>query len=129
MLLVMHVQNIGAVARACNCFECGRLRVVEPACPLTTRSALNAAMGGQHLLWQTEDCGSVAEAVRDCAYSVAFSRWTGGMPLDPFGTFPTCSRSDGILIKSHGFPVQEMRLRSTSPPYQALSRPWATRAY
>ncbi len=72
------MQNIGAVARACNCFECETLRVVDPSCPITTRSALNAAMGGQRLLWKTEECADVADAVNDCAYSVAFDRWTEG---------------------------------------------------
>ena len=72
------MQNIGAVSRACNCFECETLRVVAPECPLTTRSALNAAMGGQRLLWQAQECTSVAEAIQDCAYSIAFARWTEG---------------------------------------------------
>ena len=76
------MQNIGAVARACNCFECETLRVVDPACPITTRSALNAAMGGQRLLWKTEERASVAEAVSDCTYSVAFARWTEGEDTD-----------------------------------------------
>ena len=72
------LQNVGAVARACNCFECEAMRVVDPECTITARSALNAAMGGQRLLWQAERINSVAEAVTDCAYSIAFARWTEG---------------------------------------------------
>lgn len=72
------LQNVGAVARACNCFECEAIRVVDPECSLTARSALNAAMGGQRLLWQAERFDSVAEAVKDSAYSIAFARWTEG---------------------------------------------------
>ncbi|BDA47934.1 probable tRNA (cytidine-2'-O-)-methyltransferase TrmJ [Coccomyxa sp. Obi] len=69
--------NVGAVARACNCFEAEDLRIVGPSCPITVRSAQNAAMGGQRLLWQASEFGSVEDAVEGC-YSVAFTRWQDG---------------------------------------------------
>ena len=73
--------NIGAVARACNCFEAEDLRIVGPSCPITTRSAHNAAMGGQRLLWQATEFGSVEDAVEGC-FSVAFTRWQDGEAAD-----------------------------------------------
>ena len=73
--------NVGAVARACNCFEVEDLRNVGHSCPITVKSALNSAMGGQRLLWQAAEFSSVQEAVQGCAYSVAFTRWQEGKPL------------------------------------------------
>jgi tRNA/rRNA methyltransferase len=70
--------NVGAVARACNCFEVEDLRIVVPACPFTVRSAQNAAMGGQRLLWQASVFEALDDAISDCAYSIAFARWGPG---------------------------------------------------
>ena len=70
--------NAGAVARLCNCFECDDLRVVDAACNIRSRSSLNAAMGGQRLLWQAAEHDTVADAIADCAYTVAFGRWAEG---------------------------------------------------
>lgn len=70
--------NAGAVARLCNCFECDDLRVVDAACDIRSRSSLNAAMGGQRLLWQAAEHNTVSEAIADCAFTVAFGRWAEG---------------------------------------------------
>ena len=70
--------NAGAVARLCNCFECDDLRVVDAACNIRARASLNAAMGGQRLLWQATEHDAVADAIADCACAIAFGRWAEG---------------------------------------------------
>ena len=72
-------QNVGAVARLCNCFECEDLRVVQSSCKVTARPSLNAAMGAQRLLWQASQHDALGDAIADCAYSIAFGRWAEGM--------------------------------------------------
>lgn len=74
--------NVGAVARACNCFEAEDLRIVASSCSITARSSQNAAMGAQRLLWQASEYSTVEDAVKGC-YSVAFTRWQDGEFAEP----------------------------------------------
>ena len=53
-------------------------QVVESGCNIRVRSALNAAMGGQRLLWQASEYSDLGDAIADCAYSIAFGRWVEG---------------------------------------------------
>ncbi len=53
-------------------------QVVESGCDIRVRSALNAAMGGQRLLWQASEYSALGDAIADCAYSIAFGRWVEG---------------------------------------------------
>ena len=39
---------------------------------------MNAAMGGQRLLWQAAEYSALPDAIADCAYSIAFGRWAEG---------------------------------------------------
>lgn len=119
-------QNVGAVARACNCFECEAIRFVDPECSITARSALNAAMGGQRLLWQTDKFDTVAEAVKDCAYSIAFARWTEGWgPYAVVGHQALAVHYGGILRVMVMLWVQAMRSRTYSSPQRGCSNIWA----
>ena len=54
------------------------LQVVDSSCNIRARSSLNAAMGGQRLLWQAENYSALPDAIADCAYSIAFGRWAEG---------------------------------------------------
>ncbi|KAK9868154.1 hypothetical protein WJX84_000702, partial [Apatococcus fuscideae] len=68
--------SAGSVARASNCFECEDLRLVQPQCqPASERSAKRAAKGAQYILHRALPYQSLAEALQDAHYSVAFSRW------------------------------------------------------
>ncbi|KAK9828269.1 hypothetical protein WJX74_006492 [Apatococcus lobatus] len=71
--------SAGSVARASNCFECGDLRLVQPQCnPASERSAKRAAKGAQYILHQARPYSSLAAALEDVHYAVAFSRWDTG---------------------------------------------------
>ena len=56
------------------------VQVVDSGCNIRARSSLNAAMGGQRLLWQAANYSALPDAIADCAYSIAFGRWAEGEP-------------------------------------------------
>jgi hypothetical protein len=70
--------SIGAVARACSCFEVEDLRIVDPRCDHLARSARNGSKGAQYLLWKASLYPDLATAQEDVAMSVAFTRWIKG---------------------------------------------------
>lgn len=89
--------NIGAVARACSCFECVDLRIVNPTCDPLQRSAKQAAKGAQWLLWKASIHDSLASALEDSELSIAYTRWVKGLP----SSFSSTSE----LLRHHPFPV------------------------
>ena len=56
---------------------------MQPQCnPASERSAKRAAKGAQYILHRASPYESLAQALQDVHYSVAFSRWdTGKQPL------------------------------------------------
>ncbi len=62
-------------------------QVVDSGCNVQARSSMNAAMGGQRLLWQAADYSALPDAIADCAYSIAFGRWAEGEQGLGFGIY------------------------------------------
>lgn len=70
--------TVGHVARAMSCFECDTIRIVQPRCGYITRNSRNASKGAQYLLYRHQSCPTLADALKDCSLSVAFTRWVQG---------------------------------------------------
>jgi tRNA C32,U32 (ribose-2'-O)-methylase TrmJ len=70
--------SVGAVARACACFELLDLRLAAPRCNPLARPALKASKGAQFLLHRATRHEDVAAALAGAAATVAFARWPGG---------------------------------------------------
>lgn len=57
---------------------------MQPECdPASERSAKRAAKGAQYILHQARPYSSLAHALEDTAYAVAFSRWDPGTNTPP----------------------------------------------
>ena len=98
---------------------------MEPECSLTARSALNAAMGGQRLLWQADRCDSVAQAVSGCAYSVAFDRWTDGGPPGAVIEQQASAMQPVRHARIQMLCAQVMRSKTCLSPQQGWCSTWA----
>lgn len=70
--------SVGTVARACACFECEDLRIVQPCCDRLARSSRNSSKGAQALLWQAQDHDLLQSALAGVDFSVACTRWMAG---------------------------------------------------
>ncbi|KAF6259006.1 Alpha/beta knot methyltransferase [Scenedesmus sp. NREL 46B-D3] len=70
--------SCGTVARACSCFECEDVRVVQPRCDHNTRSSRSVSKGAQYILWRAQVHDKLADALGDVDLSVAFTRWLPG---------------------------------------------------
>jgi hypothetical protein len=66
----------------CGCadaFECMDLRIVNPSYQFhLARVARNTAKGLQHIMFRSRIYGGLEEALEDCEYRVALTRWADG---------------------------------------------------
>ncbi|KAL6758974.1 hypothetical protein V8C86DRAFT_2585664, partial [Haematococcus lacustris] len=66
--------SVGTVSRACSCFECEDIRIVQPRCDHITRQSKSASKGAQYIMHRATNWDSLALATADCDLRIAFTR-------------------------------------------------------